>query len=74
MFRGFQGKACKQKFGNFHFSASRASTRMGVTLSELYELAVFYGIAMMMFGVLLRIWVSLLLYLLNVISRFYLAE
>ncbi len=47
---------------------------MGVTLSELYELAVFYGIAMMMFGVLLRIWVSLLLYLLNVISRFYLAE
>jgi len=55
MFRGFQGKACKQKFGNFHFSASRASTRMGVTLSELYELAVFYGIAMMMFGVLLRI-------------------
>jgi len=35
---------------------------MGITLLESYELAVFYGIVMMMFGVLLKIWVLLLLY------------
>jgi len=53
--RGSQEKACKQHFGNFHFLAFRASMGMKVILLELYELAVFYGIIVMTFGVLLKI-------------------
>jgi len=53
--RGSQEIAGKQNFSNFHFSASRASVGMEVIPLESYELAVFYGIIAMMFGVLLRI-------------------
>ncbi len=52
--RGSREKACKQNFGNFHFSASRVSVGMKVILLESYELAVFYGIIATMFGVLLK--------------------
>jgi len=53
--RGSQEIAGKQNFGNFHFLASRVSVGMKVIPLELYELAVFYGVFAMMFGVLLKI-------------------
>src|SRR5258706_14105077 len=54
MLRGSRKKACKQNIGNFRFSASRASVGMKVIPLESYELAVFYGIIVSMFGVLLK--------------------
>ena len=54
MLKGSQEKACKQIFGNFRFSASRASVGMKVIPLESYELAVFYGIIASTFGVLLK--------------------
>ena len=41
--------------GHFHFSASRVSVRMKVIPLESYELAVFYEIIAMTFGVLLKL-------------------
>src|SRR5258708_2831152 len=52
MLRGSREKACKQNFGNFRFSASRANVGMKVISLESYELAVFYGIIALTFGVL----------------------